>query len=90
MPIAGWIRAPASLSMMTLQECGEPASGHSKKTVRSKHGDIMLDIPRDRKGEFAPVIVKKHQKSEIGTRETQGRVSAADGRSLERDITIAR
>lgn len=27
-------------------------NGHSKKTVRSEYGDITLDIPRDREGEF--------------------------------------
>jgi transposase-like protein len=41
-------------------------NGHSPKTVRSEYGDITLDIPRDRKGEFEPVIVKKHQKNVTG------------------------
>ncbi len=36
-------------------------NGYSKKTVTSSLGDIDLDIPRDRKGEFAPQIVKKNQ-----------------------------
>ncbi len=36
-------------------------NGHSKKTVRSEYGDITLDVPRDRDGEFEPLIVKKHQ-----------------------------
>ena len=38
-------------------------NGHSKKTVRSQFGEVELDIPRDVKGEFEPVIVKKHEKS---------------------------
>jgi transposase-like protein len=41
-------------------------NGHSKKTVRSEYGDITLEVPRDRDGEFEPLIVKKHQKSVAG------------------------
>jgi transposase-like protein len=41
-------------------------NGHSPKTVRSEYGDITLDIPRDRQGEFEPIIVKKHQKNVTG------------------------
>jgi transposase-like protein len=44
-------------------------NGHSKKTVRSEYGDITLDVPRDRDGEFEPLIVKKHQKSVAGIEE---------------------
>lgn len=36
-------------------------NGYSKKTVVSSMGEIDLDIPRDRKGEFEPQIVKKNQ-----------------------------
>ena len=36
-------------------------NGYSKKTVTSSFGEIDLDIPRDRKGEFEPQIVKKNQ-----------------------------
>lgn len=36
-------------------------NGYSKKTVVSSLGEIDLDIPRDRKGEFEPQIVKKNQ-----------------------------
>lgn len=37
-------------------------NGYSKKTVDSELGEITLEIPRDRQGEFDPAIVKKHQK----------------------------
>lgn len=37
-------------------------NGSSSKTVKSKHGEIELEIPRDRESEFEPVIVKKHQR----------------------------
>ncbi|TAH63365.1 MAG: IS256 family transposase [Anaerolineaceae bacterium] len=36
-------------------------NGYSKKKVVSSMGEIGLDIPRDRNGEFEPQIVKKHQ-----------------------------
>ena len=36
-------------------------NGYSKKTVTSSLGEIDLDIPRDRKGEFEPQIVRKNQ-----------------------------
>lgn len=44
-------------------------NGHSKKTVRSDRGEIALSIPRDREGEFDPVIVKKHQREVTGIEE---------------------
>lgn len=37
-------------------------NGYSKKTVHSSNGDIELNIPRDRNGDFAPVIVEKGSK----------------------------
>jgi putative transposase len=37
-------------------------NGTTRKTVRSKHGEISLDIPRDRAGEYEPVMIKKHQR----------------------------
>lgn len=37
-------------------------NGYSKKTVHSTNGDIELNIPRDRNGEFEPVIVEKGSK----------------------------
>lgn len=36
-------------------------NGHSKKTLRSEYGQIEIDVPRDRKGEFVPKAVAKHQ-----------------------------
>jgi len=38
-------------------------NGIYKKQIRSSDGDLELDIPRDRNGEFSPTIVKKHQKN---------------------------
>lgn len=36
-------------------------NGYSSKTVQGSMGEVELSIPRDRKGEFAPELVKKHQ-----------------------------
>lgn len=43
------------------KETDDSRNGYSKKTVTSSMGEIDLDIPRDRKGEFEPQIVKKNQ-----------------------------
>ncbi len=38
-------------------------NGHSAKTLRTSFGDVDIAIPRDRKGEFEPQILKKNQTS---------------------------
>lgn len=37
-------------------------NGYSKKTLKTKAGEVDIDIPRDRNGEFSPIIVPKHQR----------------------------
>lgn len=37
-------------------------NGHSKKTLKSKFGNIEVQIPRDTNSEFEPQIVKKHER----------------------------
>ena len=37
-------------------------NGSSKKKVKSNLGELELEIPRDRNGEFEPVIVPKHSR----------------------------
>lgn len=44
-------------------------NGYSPKTVKSQYGEIPLEIPRDRKGEFEPQIVQKHQRDISGIEE---------------------
>lgn len=41
-------------------------NGYSKKTVKSELGNVELNMPRDRKGEFEPQIVPKHQRTITG------------------------
>lgn len=38
-------------------------NGHSGKTLRTSFGDIDVAVPRDRKGEFEPQLLKKNQTS---------------------------
>lgn len=42
---------------------GNSRNGYSKKTIKSKFGETELSIPRDRKGEFEPQIIKKYETS---------------------------
>lgn len=44
-------------------------NGYSKKTVHSSTGDLELNIPRDRNGEFEPIIVEKGEKDISGIEE---------------------
>nr|WP_234493673.1 transposase [Ureaplasma urealyticum] len=37
-------------------------NGYSKKNVNSEYGQMQLEVPRDRNGEFEPVIVKKYER----------------------------
>ena len=48
------------------KETDNSRNGHSEKTVRSSFGELELAVPRDRKGEFEPQMVKKHQTSLSG------------------------
>ena len=38
-------------------------NGHSSKTLRTSFGDVEVSVPRDRKGEFEPQVLKKNQTS---------------------------
>ena len=36
-------------------------NGYSKKTMHTSYGDMDIEVPRDRKGEFEPQVIKKYQ-----------------------------
>lgn len=36
-------------------------NGYSKKTMHTSYGDMDVDIPRDRNGEYEPQVIKKYQ-----------------------------
>lgn len=40
---------------------GNSRNGYSAKTVMSDHGDVDIDVPRDRDGSFEPQLVRKYQ-----------------------------
>jgi len=44
-------------------------NGQTSKKVRSELGEIELTVPRDRTGEFEPVVVRKNQKNITGIEE---------------------
>jgi len=45
------------------KEITNSRNGHTKKTVKSRFGNVALDIPRDTDGEFEPKIIKKHDRT---------------------------
>lgn len=40
---------------------GNSRNGYSHKTLKGEHGALTLDVPRDRNGEFEPLIIPKGQ-----------------------------
>ena len=45
------------------KETENSRNGHSSKTLRTSFGDVEVAVPRDRKGEFDPQLLKKNQTS---------------------------
>lgn len=48
------------------KETDNSRNGHNTKTVKSKFGNLEMEIPRDRKGEFEPKIIGKYQRDVAG------------------------
>lgn len=44
-------------------------NGYSKKTVKTQLGEVDINIPRDRKGEYEPQIIAKYNRSADGMEE---------------------
>jgi len=42
---------------------------YSKKTVKTKFGEMEIDVPRDRNGEFEPQLIPKYQRDISGIEE---------------------
>ena len=40
---------------------GNNRNGYSGKTLKGEHGELLIDVPRDRNGDFEPQIIPKHQ-----------------------------
>ncbi len=45
------------------KETENSRNGHSSKKLRTSYGEVDVSIPRDRKGEFEPQLLKKNQTS---------------------------
>lgn len=45
---------------------GNVRNGSSKKTLKGELGEVALDVPRARQGDFEPQLVKKHQRRLAG------------------------
>jgi len=45
------------------KETKNSRNGHSSKTLRTSFGDVEVSVPRDRKSEFEPQLLKKNQTS---------------------------
>lgn len=44
-------------------------NGHSKKTVKTQLGEVTINIPRDRNGEYEPSIISKYSRNADGMEE---------------------
>lgn len=55
-----------SKNEVTNRETINSRNGYNKKTIKSEFGELEINIPRDRKGEFEPQIIPKHQRNVSG------------------------
>lgn len=63
---------------------GNNRNGYNQKTLKAENGNTQLLIPRDRNGEFEPMIVEKHQSK---TEDLENRIIAMYAKGLSnRDI----
>ena len=44
-------------------------NGHTTKTLKSRFGELPIDVPRDREGEFEPKLIPKYQRDISGIEE---------------------
>jgi len=44
-------------------------NGYSTKTIKSEFGEVEIQVPGDRKGEFKPQIIPKYQRDVSGIEE---------------------
>lgn len=40
---------------------GNSRNGYTQKTLKTKDGDLEIQVPRDRNGDFSPKLIPKHQ-----------------------------
>jgi len=44
-------------------------NGYTEKTVKTQFGEMLIEIPRDRNGEFEPIVVLKNKRDNSGIEE---------------------
>lgn len=44
-------------------------NGYSEKTVKTKYGELDIEVPRDRNGEFEPIVIPKNKRDISGIEE---------------------
>jgi len=49
-----------------ISDKGNARNGHTPKTLKSDQGDLPIEVPRDRTGEFEPQLIKKGQRRWTG------------------------
>jgi len=65
---------------------GNSRNGHYRKKVRTSEGEAAVTVPRDRKGQFEPAILKKYQ---TNTNELEDKIIAMYARGMtQRDIQV--
>lgn len=42
---------------------GNSRNGYTQKTVKTKKGSILIDVPRDRNGSYEPKLIPKHKRT---------------------------
>ena len=47
-------------------EIGNQRNGHTPKTLRTDTGPMRIEVPRDRDGSFAPILIPKHERRFTG------------------------
>ncbi len=48
-------------SVAAAKKLGNSRNGKSSKTIKGVFGEIPIEVPRDRNGDFKPQIIPKHQ-----------------------------
>src|SRR5262245_4158154 len=73
---------------------GNSRNGKSRKTLKGKQGEILIEVPRDRNGEFDPQFVKKRQTRFDGFKERKAvaatlkpTYTAATAEQAEQELT---
>ncbi|WP_408633780.1 transposase, partial [Paramaledivibacter caminithermalis] len=51
------------------KETENKRNGYANKTIKTKYGELDINVPRDRNGEFEPIVVPKNKRDISGIEE---------------------